>query len=76
MVAKLQNMLHFAGIFLHREGGEVDNNDPKLLAKLESLYEIIKIYDPEQVYRWMKPDYFTGNFHDILFSCQMKMCPQ
>jgi len=37
-------------ILLHGEGGEADKNDPKLLTQLESLYEIIKEYDPEQVY--------------------------
>ena len=37
-------------ILLHGESGEVDKNDPKLLTQLESLYEIIKEYDPEQVY--------------------------
>jgi hypothetical protein len=37
-------------ILLHGEGGEVDKNDPVLLAQLEELYNIIKEYNPEQVY--------------------------
>jgi len=32
------------------EGGKVDKNDPVLLAQLDTLYNIIKEYDPEQVY--------------------------
>jgi len=40
----------FQEILLHGEGGEVDKNDPVLLAQLEELYNIIKEYNPEQVY--------------------------
>ena len=37
-------------ILLHGEGGKVDKNDPVLLAQLITLYNIIKEYNPEQVY--------------------------
>jgi hypothetical protein len=37
-------------VLLHGEGGEVDKNNPALLAQLDALYDIIKEYDPEQVY--------------------------
>jgi hypothetical protein len=40
----LQKML------LHKEGAEVNKNDPKLLATLEELYGIIAQYDPKNVY--------------------------
>ena len=32
------------------EGGEVDRNDPVLLAQLEELYDLISAYDPENFY--------------------------
>ena len=47
-----QTSEHLQEILLHGEGGEggeVDKNDTELLAQSESLYEIIKEYDPEQV---------------------------
>ena len=37
-------------MLLHGEGVEVDKNDPNLLHTLESLYVIIKEYEPENVY--------------------------
>jgi len=37
-------------IFLHGEGGKVEKKDPVLLAQIDALYDIIKEYDPEQVY--------------------------
>ena len=36
--------------FLYGEEGEINKNDPILLEKLESLYENIKSYDPENIY--------------------------
>jgi hypothetical protein len=37
-------------ILLHDESGKDDKNDPVLLAQLITLYNIIKEYNPEQVY--------------------------
>jgi hypothetical protein len=37
-------------ILLHGEGGEVDKNNVVLLTQLDTLYDVIKEYDPEQVY--------------------------
>jgi len=37
-------------ILLQGERGEVDKSDPVLLAQLDTLYNIINEYDPEQVY--------------------------
>ena len=37
-------------ILLHGEGGEVDKNDPVLLATLDDLYAIIQEYNLEIMY--------------------------
>jgi len=49
-VTKLQNTQRFEETSLHGESGEVDKNEPVLLAQLDTLYNVINEYDPEEVY--------------------------
>lgn len=44
--------------FLHGEGGEVDREDPEMLAQLNDLYDVINQYDPEHVYNMDETGYF------------------
>ena len=44
------------------EGGEVDKEDPVLLAELDALYKLISTFDPENVYNMDE----TGLFFRIL----------
>ena len=37
-------------VLLCGEGGEVDRNDPVLLSQLEKLYDVVSIYEPENMY--------------------------
>ncbi len=37
-------------LLLHGEGGEVDKNDPELLAALDEFFAIVNEYNPEHVY--------------------------
>jgi hypothetical protein len=43
---------------LHKNGTEVNKNDPKLLAALKELYGIIVQYDPKNVYNMDKTSLF------------------
>ena len=56
-------------MLLHREGAEVNKNDPNLLHALESLYAIIKEYEPENVYNMVE----TGLFFRLLLRFSLLM---
>lgn len=60
-------------ILLHGEGGKVDKNDPVLLAQLDTLYDIIKEYDPEQVYNMDETGLFYRQFPQYSLLLPMKM---
>ena len=51
-------------MLLHGKGLEVDKDYPELLTALDEMYEIIKGYDPRNVYNMDK----TGRFFRILAS--------
>lgn len=57
-------------ILLH---GEVDKNDPVLLAQLDTLYDIIKEYDPEQVYNMDETGLFYRQLPQYSLLLPMKM---
>lgn len=48
-------------MILHGEAGEINKNDPKLLAELNALYSIINRYDPQYVYNMDEAALFFRN---------------
>ena len=53
-------------LLLH-EGGEVNKDDPELLATLSKLYAVIEQYDLENVVIWMRRDCSSDYFQGIAF---------